>query len=208
MLVHLLQSRMTTTCKTRQQPSSQLWQKPCQQQTSVWQKYRHAKNETKFVLLSPVSVPTVGQKSINCLLRSSSTGLIVQNSISITKAYCSVDSESWYQQHYKLRCRQRARLSTWWPGLSTQLTDYVRRCTVCVRKQTQHAEPLISFEPSMAEDRSRFLWVQVAHLPSRDQLLLTFCQIGSHVIHDVIANNSPSPFHLRATRLSRRNCNG
>ena len=44
------------------------------------------------------------------------------------------------------KCRQRAQLLTWWPGLSTQVTDYVRRCTVCARKQTQHAEPLISSE--------------------------------------------------------------
>ena len=52
------------------------------------------------------------------------------------------------------KCRQRAQLSTWWPGLSTQLTDYVRRCTVCARKQTQHAEPLISSDlPSLPWQR-------------------------------------------------------
>ena len=33
------------------------------------------------------------------------------------------------------KCHQRAQLSTWWTGLSTQLTDYVRQCTVGIKKR-------------------------------------------------------------------------
>lgn len=41
------------------------------------------------------------------------------------------------------KCRQRAKQSVWWPGLSTQLSEYVRSCAICAQNQTLHAEPLI-----------------------------------------------------------------
>ena len=43
-------------------------------------------------------------------------------------------------------CRQRAKQLVWWPGLSAQLTEYVRSCSTCARAQAQRAEPLLPSE--------------------------------------------------------------
>ena len=40
------------------------------------------------------------------------------------------------------KCRERARESVWWPGLSKQLEDRVHKCPECVKAQTQRAQPL------------------------------------------------------------------
>ena len=40
------------------------------------------------------------------------------------------------------KCRERARQSVWWPGLSKQLEDRVHKCPECVKAQTQRAQPL------------------------------------------------------------------
>ena len=41
------------------------------------------------------------------------------------------------------KCRERARQSIWWPGLSKQLEEMVKCCTECCKTQTQTFEPLI-----------------------------------------------------------------
>ena len=41
------------------------------------------------------------------------------------------------------KCRERARHSLWWPGLSKQLEELVKCCPECCRLQNQRAEPLI-----------------------------------------------------------------
>lgn len=41
------------------------------------------------------------------------------------------------------KCRERARQSVWWPGLSKQLDELVKCCAECCRLQNQRAEPLI-----------------------------------------------------------------
>ena len=41
------------------------------------------------------------------------------------------------------KCRERARHSVWWPGLSTELEELVKNCTECCKAQVQRAEPLI-----------------------------------------------------------------
>ena len=41
------------------------------------------------------------------------------------------------------KCRERARQSIWWPGLSKQLEEMVKCCTECCKTQTQRFEPLI-----------------------------------------------------------------
>ena len=41
------------------------------------------------------------------------------------------------------KCRERARHSIWWPGLSKQLEELVKACPQCCRAQNQRAEPLI-----------------------------------------------------------------
>ena len=40
------------------------------------------------------------------------------------------------------KCRERARQSVWWPGLSTQLNELVQECSECLRTQRQRPQPL------------------------------------------------------------------
>ena len=109
------------------------------------------------------------------------------------------------------KCRQRAQISTWWPGLSTQLADYVRRCTVCAQKQRQQAEPLISSElPTVP-------WQRIAadffEFKSHTYLLVT--DYYSRFVELALMSSMTSSqtilhlrFDLRATRLSRRDRDG
>ena len=45
-----------------------------------------------------------------------------------------------------VKCRERARQSVWWPGLSQQLSELVRNCRACIKQRTNHTEPLIPSE--------------------------------------------------------------
>ena len=45
-----------------------------------------------------------------------------------------------------VKCRETARQSVWWPGLSTELQQLVKSCCECCKEQSQHAEPLIASE--------------------------------------------------------------
>ena len=48
------------------------------------------------------------------------------------------------------KCREWARQSIWWPGLSKQLEELVKNCKECCRHQSQRAEPLVpSVLPSL-----------------------------------------------------------
>ena len=42
------------------------------------------------------------------------------------------------------KCRERARQSIWWPGLSRQLDELVKNCLECSKAQKQRAQPLIT----------------------------------------------------------------
>ena len=48
------------------------------------------------------------------------------------------------------KCRERAKRSVWWPGLSRQLEDMIQNCSVCIKERSNKAEPLI---PSVLPDR-------------------------------------------------------
>ena len=41
------------------------------------------------------------------------------------------------------RCRQRARISVWWPGISNQIKEMIRHCSHCSKEKTQWKEPLM-----------------------------------------------------------------
>ena len=41
------------------------------------------------------------------------------------------------------RCRQRAKISVWWPGLSTQIEDWLKKCHHCAKLSKPRKEPLI-----------------------------------------------------------------
>ncbi len=44
------------------------------------------------------------------------------------------------------KCRERARQSVWWPGLSQQLNELVLKCHACIKERTNHTETLIPTE--------------------------------------------------------------
>ena len=54
------------------------------------------------------------------------------------------------------KCRERAKASVWWPGLSHQLEEVVKQCPTCIKEQVNPAEPVI---PSKLPHR---LWQKVA----------------------------------------------
>ena len=43
-----------------------------------------------------------------------------------------------------VKCRERAKNSVWWPGLSKQLEDIMRTNAICVQELSNHAKPLIT----------------------------------------------------------------
>ncbi len=36
------------------------------------------------------------------------------------------------------KCRQRAKISIWWPGISAQIKDTAEQCKTCCKHQQQH----------------------------------------------------------------------
>ncbi|XP_064482548.1 uncharacterized protein K02A2.6-like [Ornithodoros turicata] len=54
------------------------------------------------------------------------------------------------------KCRERARQTVWWPGISKDIEDDVRRCPRCVQESTNRHEPLM---PSPFPERP---WQKVA----------------------------------------------
>ena len=42
------------------------------------------------------------------------------------------------------RCRLRAQMSVWWPGISSQIREFVNQCSECSKQAQQSKEPLIS----------------------------------------------------------------
>ena len=42
-----------------------------------------------------------------------------------------------------MRCHLRARTAVWWPGLSQQIADLIKKCPECTRDSPPHKEPLI-----------------------------------------------------------------
>ena len=41
------------------------------------------------------------------------------------------------------KCRERAKLSVWWPGLSKQIEDLVGKCDECARERQNRVEPML-----------------------------------------------------------------
>lgn len=44
------------------------------------------------------------------------------------------------------KCRERAKQSVWWPGLSSQLQKMVEKCEVCARERVNSKETLLPTE--------------------------------------------------------------
>lgn len=44
------------------------------------------------------------------------------------------------------KCRERAKMSVWWPGLSAQIQEIVANCPTCIQERTSRVEPMIESE--------------------------------------------------------------
>jgi len=49
------------------------------------------------------------------------------------------------------KCRARARDSVWWPGISGDIAEAIKRCPICISLKTERQEPMI--HPSKFPDR-------------------------------------------------------
>ena len=49
-----------------------------------------------------------------------------------------------------VKCRERAKSSVWWPGLSSKIEDLVQNCETCIKKAPERTEPL---RPTPTPDR-------------------------------------------------------
>ena len=68
------------------------------------------------------------------------------------------------------KCRERARQSVWWPGLSSEIVDMVKSCKACITFQDKQSKPL---RPSMFPDRP---WKRIAsvifHWQNKEYILV------------------------------------
>ncbi|XP_060798261.1 uncharacterized protein K02A2.6-like [Neoarius graeffei] len=69
-----------------------------------------------------------------------------------------------------VKCRERARQSVWWPGLSQQLNELVLNCRMCCKERQNNKEPLM---PSHYPDRPwQRLGADIFSLGSKTYLLV------------------------------------
>ena len=72
-------------------------------------------------------------------------GLLMKDSRLIIPSSLRLDTlDKIHAGHQGIRkCRERARESVWWPGLSKQIEDMVTTCPTCCKHRKNHAEPMI-----------------------------------------------------------------
>ena len=114
------------------------------------------------------------------------------------------------------KCRERAKYSVWWPGLSKQLESTVKSCQECLINTTQGSEPL---RPSILPqhpwqkvgtdlfewNKSTYLfmvdyfsrWIEIARLSnqtSEEVILHTRSMFARHGIPEVVVNDNGPQF--------------
>ncbi|KAJ8266788.1 hypothetical protein GJAV_G00134700 [Gymnothorax javanicus] len=68
------------------------------------------------------------------------------------------------------KCRERAKQTVWWPGLSNQLNDMVLKCRTCIQERTNVKEPLM---PTQMPGRPwQSLGADLFTLEGKDYLLI------------------------------------
>ena len=97
-----------------------------------------------------------------------------------------------------VKCRERAKASVWWPGLSKQLEEVVNKCPTCIKERVNAAEPEI---PSDLPDRP---WQKVAadlfELKGQPYLLVTdYFSRYVEVSYDIARCSRPPQVHLCKT---------
>ena len=68
------------------------------------------------------------------------------------------------------KCRERAKRSVWWPGLSRQIEDLVKQCRKCTERRPNIKEPLI---PSAIPDRPwQMIGTDICYVKKRPYLIV------------------------------------
>lgn len=97
--------------------------------------------------------------------------LMYDRRIVVPKSLQTETLQKLHEGHQGLtRCRLRAKISVWWPGISKQLKSYVENCPQCARDAKSPKEPLIP-TPLPA-----YPWQKVAtdlfHLDGKDYIVI------------------------------------
>ena len=69
------------------------------------------------------------------------------------------------------RCRQRARISVWWPGLSGQTDKFIKSCQVCAKECNHRKEPFNAHYTSrlpLAKDWNRSFHSKWSNVPCHE----------------------------------------
>ncbi|KAI0240035.1 hypothetical protein LSAT2_009257, partial [Lamellibrachia satsuma] len=101
--------------------------------TNEWPQYRARLRPDEKVYLQVAAELTVQQ------------GLLLKGSrLVIPLAMRPSILEKIHEGHQGItKCRERAKQSVWWPGLSKQIEDLVERCDRCAKERVNQAEPMI-----------------------------------------------------------------
>ena len=77
-------------------------------------------------------------------------GLLMKGNRLVVPVYMRIDvQDRIHKAHQDIaKCRERARTSVWWSGLSKQLEEVVRKCPTCIKQHVNTAEPEIPSAPS------------------------------------------------------------
>ena len=72
-------------------------------------------------------------------------GLLVKGSrLVIPKSMRLEILDALHEGHQRItRCRERAKTSVWWPGLSKQLEEIGRQCPACAKERSNPVEQVI-----------------------------------------------------------------
>ena len=128
----------------------------CRQQRNSFYASDSINRKMKCAKQLPRTVNQGGQRNIVFLTKYVHTTLYPLKYQS-NKACCCEVEESSFRQCFEKRClekstkviweytkcRERARQSIWWPGMSTELEKVVKNCVECCKTQKQRHQPLI-----------------------------------------------------------------
>ena len=103
------------------------------------------------------------------------------------------------------KCRERAKHSVWWPGLSRQLEETVKSCRECAKNTPLRPEPLplTVTTVTVAKDWNRFVRMEQVNISTSRGLLLTMDRDRQVEINNITGSDQPHSWYLRKTRDSR-----
>ena len=97
-------------------------------------------------------------------------GLLMKgNRIVIPQALQSDILDKLHTGHQGLvKCKERARISVWWPGINNDIECYIKKCKICCQSQQPKFEPMIASElpscPWQKVGTDLFMWKQKTYL--------------------------------------------